>query len=188
MSQDYTTLPDNLPVPIDDGAAAHLVGLAVPPICLPSTSGQEVCLTEVSQSQRTVVYCYPLTGKPGHPLPEGWNEIPGARGCTPQSCSFRDHYSELQSLNAEVFGLSTQTTAYQQEVAERIHLPFSLLSDSQFLFTKALNLPTFDIEGMTLIKRLTLILWQGNIQKVFYPVFPPDKSVAEVITWLTNNP
>jgi peroxiredoxin len=186
MSYNLDTLPDDLPAPVDDGACRHLEGLTVPPVRLMSTAAQEVCLAEVSQAQRTVVYCYPLTGSPGQDLPGGWNDIPGARGCTPQSCSFRDHHSELQSFHTRVFGLSTQTTQYQQEAATRLHLPFLLLSDAQLTFSKALNLPTFEVEGKTLIKRLTMILWQGNIEKVFYPVFPPHKSAQDVVAWLAE--
>lgn len=187
-NQNLNTLPDNLPVPTDDGASTHLVGLAVPPLRLMPTNGQEICLTEISQSKRIVVYCYPLTGKPGQELPAGWSDIPGARGCTPQSCSFRDHHQELLLLNAIVFGLSTQTTEFQQEAASRLHLPFPLLSDFQRVFANALNLPMFEVEGQILTKRLTMIIWQGKIVKVFYPVFPPDKNAQEVIVWLTNNP
>ena len=187
-NQNLSTLPDNLPQPIDDGATNHLMGLEVPPILLQSTKGQEVCLTEISQSQRTVIYCYPMTGKPGDELPKGWEEIPGARGCTPQSCSFRDSHHELLSLNTVVFGLSTQTTESQQEATQRLHLPFLLLSDSQLVFANTLNLPTFEINGVVFIKRLTIVLYQGKIIKVFYPVFPPNKNAEEVITWLINNP
>ena len=187
-NQNLSTLPDDLPVPVDDGASTHLVGLSVPSVRLMSTQGREVCLAQVSQSKRVVVYCYPLTGRPGQELPAGWSEIPGARGCTPQSCSFRDLHRELLALNAVVFGLSTQTTEFQQEAASRLHLPFPLLSDSQYAFSNALNLPMFKVEGLSLTKRLTMIIWQGEIIKVFYPVFPPDKNAQEVVAWLTNNP
>ena len=187
-NQNLSTLPDDLPVPVDDGASTHLVGLSVPSVRLMSTQGREVCLAQVSQSKRVVVYCYPLTGSPGQELPAGWSEIPGARGCTPQSCSFRDLHRELLALNAVVFGLSTQTTEFQQEAASRLHLPFPLLSDSQYAFSNALNLPMFKVEGLSLTKRLTMIIWQGEIIKVFYPVFPPDKNAQEVVAWLTNNP
>lgn len=136
---------------------------------------------------RTVVYCYTLTGKPNSNLPAGWDEIPGARGCTPQSCAFRDHYQELQALGARVFGLSTQSTGYQQEAVERLHLPFELLSDAELAFTRALHLPTFEVESMLLIKRLTLIILDKQIEKVFYPVFPPNTNAEEVIEWLVQN-
>ncbi|MBD2385941.1 peroxiredoxin [Cylindrospermum sp. FACHB-282] len=178
-------LPQNLLVPVDDGACNHLLGMKIPAVPLMSTAGKIVDLA--SLTARTVVYCYPRTGRPDKDLPQGWNEIPGARGCTPQSCAFRDHYQDLQALGAGVFGLSTQNTAYQQEAIERLHLPFELLSDLELAFTKALNLPTFEIESMTLIKRLTLIICNGQIEKVFYPVFPPDQNVEEVIEWLLRN-
>jgi Peroxiredoxin len=178
-------LPKNLPVPPDDGACNHLVGLRIPSLLLTSTRGGEVDLS--SLRGRTVVYCYPRSGRPDQDIPKGWNEIPGARGCTPQSCAFRDHYQELQKLGARVFGLSTQDTDYQREAAERLHLPFGLLSDSSLTFTHALRLPTFEVEGMILIKRLTLVIDNGQIIKVFYPVFPPDKNAAAVIEWLRAN-
>jgi peroxiredoxin len=158
--------------------------MRLPPISLASTSGAVVDLTALSG--RTVVYCYPMTGKPDRSLPAGWDEIPGARGCTPQSCSFRDHHAELRALGASVFGLSTQDTDYQSEAATRLHLPFALLSDSDLAFAGALDLPTFEVEGMVLLKRLTLIIDEGWIEKVFYPVFPPDRSAEEVVEWLEN--
>lgn len=178
-------LPSNLPVPQDDGACNHLPGILVPSIPLPSTAGREVSLAGLSG--RVVVYCYPRTGRPDEPSPAGWNEIPGARGCTPQTCDFRDHHAELQSLGAQVFGLSTQSAEDQKEAAERLHLPFELLSDYGLRFARAIRLPTFNVEGMELIKRLTLILNDGRIEKVFYPVFPPDKNAEEVIDWLRSN-
>jgi peroxiredoxin len=147
-----------------------------------STTGRAVDLAKITG--RTVVYCYPRTGSPDKDPPQGWNEIPGARGCTPQSCAFRDHYQELRGLGAEVFGLSTQDTDYQKEAVERLHLPFSLLSDEKLTFTKAVNLPTFEVESATLIRRLTLIIRDGFVEHVFYPVFPPDKNADEVIDWL----
>src|SRR4029077_8253732 len=170
--QNFSELPKDLPIPIDDGACDHLPGLALPLMDLSATSGQTVNLATVTGW--VVIYCYPMTGRPGVPLPDGWDQIPGARGCTPQSCAFRDHYQELQALNAQVFGLSTQTTEYQREAAERLHLPFELLSDSSLQFVNALRLPTFEIEGMRLIKRVTLIARNGKIVKYFYPIFPPD--------------
>jgi peroxiredoxin len=150
-----------------------------------STADRTINLAEVSRRQRTVVYCYPMTGAPGRQLPAGWDEIPGARGCTPQSCSFRDHYDELRVLDALVFGLSTQTTEYQQEMAQRLSLPFEVLSDADLAFTRALGLPTFEVESKILIRRLTLILSRAEIVKVFYPVFPPDKNAEEVIAYLS---
>jgi peroxiredoxin len=137
---------------------------------------------------RTVVYCYPRTGKAGAEPPAGWNDIPGARGCTPESCGFRDHYKELKALNAEVFGLSSQTTDYQQEMVSRLHLPFEVLSDEKFAFTDALRLPTFVFDGVRLLKRLTLIIGHGKIEHVFYPVFPPDKHAQEITSWLREHP
>lgn len=175
-------LPENLPVPVDDGACDHLSGMELPSVPLLSTAGRIVDLG--SLPGRTVVYCYPRTGRPDREPPHGWNEIPGARGCTPQSCAFRDHYQELQALGASVVGLSTQSRDYQQEAVERLHLPFELLSDSELAFSRALQLPTFEVDSMTLIKRLTLIIFDGRIEKVFYPVFPPDKNAEEVINWL----
>lgn len=182
-SDNLYELPANLPVPVDDGACAHLTGAPLPPITLRSTSGRVVNLSD--QPGWTVVYCYPRTGRPDQEPPKGWNDIPGARGCTPQSCSFRDHHRELEALGARVFGLSTQTTAYQQEAVQRLHLPFDLLSDVALALTTGLRLPTFQVESMTLIRRLTLIIRDGRIEKVFYPVFPPDKNVEEVIAWLS---
>ncbi len=175
-------LPENVPVPTDDGACDHLPGTRLPSIALPSTSGGLVDLA--SLPGRTVVYCYPRTGRPDEDLPRGWDEIPGARGCTPQSCAFRDHHAELRSLGVRVFGISTQDTGYQREAAERLRLPFELLSDENLALAEALNLPTFEVEGMTLIKRLTLVIHDGRIERVFYPVFPPDKNVQEVVEWL----
>jgi peroxiredoxin len=184
---DFTELPSNLPPPVDDGACHHLRGLAMPSVRLPSTAGRLVDLGALG-SGRTVIYCYPRTGRPGEPLPDGWDMIPGARGCTPQSCAFRDHHRELAGLGAEVYGLSTQTTDYQREMAERLHLPFEVLSDAGFAFTDALRLPTFEVDGMRLIKRLTLIVRDQRIEQVFYPVFPPNESAAQVIGWLERHP
>ena len=179
-------LPPDLPKPVNDGACDHLPGIRVPSVVLPSTAGRIVNLAELT-APRTVVYCYPRTGVPGEPLPEGWDMIPGARGCTPQACDFRDHHRELADLGADVFGLSTQTTEYQREMAERLHLPFEVLSDAEFRFCDALRLPTFEVEGMRLVKRLTLIIRDGLIETVFYPVFPPNKSTEQVIHWLKRN-
>jgi peroxiredoxin len=184
-SDNLYELPKDLPVPVDDGACAHLAGMQLPAVRLVSTAGRVV---DLSQSRgRSLVYIYPRTGRPDQELPTGWNQIPGARGCTPQSCAFRDHHQELQKLGVEhLFGLSTQDTAYQREAAERLHLPFELLSDEKLDFARALKLPTFSVDGMTLIKRLTLICRDDAIQKVFYPVFPPDASAEAVIRWLSG--
>ena len=175
-------LPEGIPAPTNDGAADHLPGMQLPSVPLTSTSGDTVDLSSLSGV--TVVYCYPMTGRPDRELPRGWDEIPGARGCTPQSCSFRDHYSELRDLGARVFGLSTQSTGYQQEAVGRLQLPFELLSDERLAFAAALGLPTFEVDGTTLLKRLTLIIEGGRIEKVFYPVFPPGKNAEEVLAWL----
>jgi len=178
-------LPPNIPAPHDDGAAKHLPGAKLPDLALPATTGAAVNLAKLKG--RTVVYIYPRTGVPGVDLPPGWNDIPGARGCTPQSCGFRDHFGELKRLGvAQLYGLSTQDTAYQQEAATRLHLPFAILSDEAFALTKALKLPTFTTTGMTLLKRMALVIDDGVITKAFYPVFPPDKNAEEVIAWLQN--
>jgi len=180
---DPSYLPRDIPAPQDDGRARHLTGLRLPDIELPATSGGAVNLSKLKG--RTVLYVYPRTGVPGVDLPPGWDDIPGARGCTPQSCSFRDHFAELKALGvAHVFGLSNQDTDYQREAAERLRLPFPILSDSDLAFTRALKLPTFSVAGMTLLKRMALVIDDGVIVKVFYPVFPPDQSAAEVIAWL----
>jgi peroxiredoxin len=180
---DPTVLPADLPVPQDDGAARHLTGMRLPSVSLEATDGSQVDLSKLSG--RTVVYIYPRTGVPGRSMPEGWNEIPGARGCTPQSCGFRDHFAELERLGvARVFGLSTQDSAYQREAVERLHLPFAVLSDERLELARALKLPTFEVAGMTLLKRMALVIDDGVITKLFYPVFPPDKNAEEVIAWL----
>ena len=182
-THDPNILSPNIPIPQDDGAARHLVGMTLPDLALPSTDGAPVNLSKLNG--RSVVYIYPRTGVPGVDLPPGWNEIPGARGCTPQSCSFRDHFGELTRLGvAHLFGLSTQDTAYQQEAATRLHLPFAILSDNKLALTQALKLPTFTTSGMTLLKRMALVIDDGVIVKAFYPVFPPDKNAEEVIAWL----
>lgn len=177
-------LPTDLPVPQDDGACNHLVGMPLPNVALLATDGSMVNLSQLAG--RLVIYCYPMTAQPNVPLPEGWDQIPGARGCTPQSCAFRDHYQELQALNANVFGLSVQSTEYQREMATRLHLPFQVLSDEQYQFQKALNLPTFVAAGMTLLKRVTFISHQGRIEAVHYPIFPSDSDPAWVLDYLKN--
>ncbi len=179
---DPFALPDDLPVPEDDGACRHLEGTRLPSVSLPSTTGGAVDLSKFAGT--IVVYCYPRTGRPGEALPEGWDEIPGARGCTPQACAFRDHYQEIRVHAAEVFGLSTQDTDYQKEMVSRLHVPFAVLSDESLAFASALRLPTLNVEAMTLIKRLTLIATGGTIEKVFYPVFPPHKHPGDVVAWL----
>ena len=178
------SVPDGLPEPPDDGACDHLPGMRLPSLSLLSTEGNPVDLSALKGT--TVVYCYPMTGRPDQDLPQGWDDIPGARGCTPQSCAFRDHHAELQALGARVFGLSSQDTAYQREAAERLHLPFPLLSDQKLEFAGALDLPTFEAEGMSLIKRLTLVVEDGEIREVFYPVFPSGRNAEEVLGWLSE--
>jgi len=180
------TLPANLPRPKDDGGARHLRGMTIPDLELPSTANRRVNLSKVS-APRLVLYAYPMTGQPGKTLPAGWDDIPGARGCTPETCGFRDHHKDLAKLGAEVFGISTQSTAYQQEMVTRLEVPFEVLSDEQFLFTRALTLPTFTVDGMTLMKRLTVIIRNNRIEHVFYPVFPPDTHAEHVIAWLKKN-
>lgn len=169
-----------IPTPEDDGAGQHLTGSNVPSLTLPTTNGAFI---DISRLQgRTVIYVYPLTGQPGVALPDDWDEIPGARGCTPQSCAFRDHFADLKRAGAaHVFGLSTQDTDYQREAAERLHLPFTLLSDADLAFTKALGLPVLNVAGRTLLKRLAMVIDEGQIVKVFYPVFPPDQNAADVL-------
>jgi peroxiredoxin len=188
VARDPTVLPANLPAPVDDGAAGHLPGLSVPDVALPSTDGGEVRLSD-SRAERTVVYAYPRTGRPGEPaLVPDWDGIPGARGCTPESCGFRDHHRELAEIGAEVYGLSTQHTADQREAAERLHLPFPLLSDADLRLATALRLPTFEVAGHMLLKRLTFVVRDGRIEHVWYPVFPPDTHAAEVVAWLREVP
>jgi peroxiredoxin len=178
-------LPAGIPAPRDDGGARHLTGLNLPSVPLAATDGSKVDLATLSG--RTVVYIYPRTGVPGEAPPDGWDAIPGARGCTPQSCSFRDHFAELKRLGvAQLYGLSTQDTAYQSEAAERLHLPFAILSDAGLDLVRAIKLPTFTAAGMTLLKRMALVIDDGVISKVFYPVFPPDKNAEEVIAWLRS--
>ena len=182
MTLDPYTLPENLPVPEDDGAADHLTGVEVPGVVLESSQGP------VDVSSYTVVYVYPRTGKPGVPSLPGWDEFPGARGCTPQSCSFRDHATELAELGATVAGLSAQTLGDQLEFAGRNHMPYPVIADPELRLRDALRLPTFEIAGHTLYKRLAWIARGGQIVKVFYPVFPPDRNAGDVVDWLRRNP
>lgn len=175
-----------IPAPSDDGAAGHLPGAKLPSIPLAATDGSAIDLSTLHG--RTVVYAYPRMGRPGVANPDGWDMMPGARGCTPQSCSFRDHFAQLKGLGVDhLFGVSTQDTAYQAEAADRLHLPFAILSDEHLELTKALGLPTFEVDGMTLLRRLTLIIRDGKIVHVFYPVFPPDRNADDVIAWLSAN-
>lgn len=179
---DPNVLPDNLPVPQDDGGAAHLPGTALPHIALPSTAGGTVDLAAVAGT--VVVFAYPRTGVPGVALPEGWDAIPGARGCTPHTRGYADLHADFRALGVTVFGLSTQDTAYQRELAQRLRVPFGILSDEGFALTRALRLPTMDVHGMTLLKRLAWIAQDGAIERVFYPVFPPDRNAGVVLAAL----
>jgi peroxiredoxin len=184
-ARDFGSLPPDLPVPLDDGAADHLPGLRLPALALPSTLGGTLELAGAAREAGTLVlYVYPRTGTPGQPSPDGWDAIPGARGCTPQSCAFRDHHAELRALGAEVLGLSAQPAQEQRSFAAREHIPFALLSDPGLALAGALALPTFEVAGMRLYKRITLVVRDGAIAKAFYPVFPPDRNAAEVLAWL----
>ncbi len=181
-----TNIPPDLPVPEDDGACDHLIDAPMPDIELTSTSGSPINLAR--ETGWIVIYCYPMTGRPDRAIPDGWVAIPGAAGCTPQACAFRDHHEQLASLGVRVFGMSAQTTEDQAEAARRLHLPYGLLSDHAFLFAQALGLPTFEAGGMRLLKRVTLIVKNGTIVKYFYPVFPPDNNANEVLAWLKTQP
>jgi peroxiredoxin len=184
-THDPTVLPPGLPVPADDGGTNHLPGMRVPPIPLPRTDGADLMLGEDGLFARRVVYAYPRTGRPGEaPLVEGWDLIPGARGCTPESCAFRDHHAELARAGADVVGLSTQDTEYQREAVERLNLPFALVSDAQLRLTRAMRFPTLEIVGHVLLKRFTLVIRDGRVEHVFYPVFPPDRHAEVVLRWL----
>lgn len=183
-TDDLYSLPADLPVPIDDGGCRYLEGSEVPPVKLRSTSGRQIELS--TRTGRVVLYVYPRTGTPNHDMPPGWNAIPGARGCTPQSCRFRDLHQEFASRGIEVFGLSTQSTAYQREAVERLRLPFDLLSDEQLELTHGWGLPTFAANGEVLLKRFTLVLQAGRVEKVFYPVFPPTTNADDVLAWIAS--
>lgn len=185
-SDDLHQLPADLPIPSDDGAASHLVGMTLPDIDLQSTSGKVINVARL-KALWTVIYCYPRTGLPGQNPPGGldeWDSIPGARGCTPQSCAYRDRNDALTRLGAQVFGLSTQTSEYQHEMVQRLHLPFEVLSDHDLKFTKALRLPIFQFEGQTMTKRCTLLISKNKIEGCFYPVFPPDMDAEKTLEWL----
>ena len=184
-ADDIQTLPEDLPVPEDDGAADHLINAVVPAIALKATTGEAIRLDELEG--RTVLFCYPRTGRPDEELPPGWNAIPGARGCTPEACGFRDAHQQFQELGARVLALSTQSSDYQREMAGRLHLPFPVLSDERLELTTALGLPTFETSGWTLLKRLTMVIDDGRIEQVFYPVFPPDTHARDVLDWLRPN-
>lgn len=175
MSLDVYTLPPNLPVPEDDGGADHLVGLELPDLTLASSSN------DVNVRDFDVIYVYPRSGRPDRPLLPGWDETPGARGCTPQSCAFRDLYG---ALGVRVAGLSAQPLDDQLEFAERNRIPFPVIADPERKLGAALGLPTFEIAGYTLYKRITVVADAGRIVKVFYPVFPPDANARDVLAWL----
>jgi len=180
-------LPANLPAPVDDGAAAHLKGSTPPDIALSATDDRQLSLRRLP-ARRTVVYAYPRTGRPGEPsLVDDWDLIPGARGCTPETCGFRDHHAELEAAGAEVLGLSTQTTDYQRELVDRLHLPFPILSDVELKLTRAWQLPSFEVAGQTLLRRFTLLIRDGEVEHVWYPVFPPDRHAEDVLTFLQNS-
>lgn len=183
MTADPFSLPPDLPVPVDDGAADHLPGMVLPHLRLTSSLGGEIDLAEAAR-ERIVVYVYPRTGTPGEPLPDGWDAIPGARGCTPQSCAFRDHVADLAAYDTTVIGISAQAPEEQQAFARRQHIPYPLLSDSGLLLAEQLGLPTFTVAGMRLYRRLTFVAHRGRIERVFYPVFPPDRNAADVLDWL----
>lgn len=186
---DFTALPDNLPVPRDDGAADHLTGLAMPALTVQASDRQRVDLATTGPG-RTIIYIYPLTGRPGVDLPEGWDAIPGARGCSTEACDFRDHFADLRAAGAtNVWGLSSQDPDYQAEVVERLRLPFRMLSDPDFALAESLSLPTFSAPGHDrLYSRLTIIARNGRIEHVFYPVFPPNTHAQQVLDWLRAHP
>lgn len=184
MAHDPTALPPDLPVPEDDGAADHLAGATLPAVALSSTDGGTVDLAERSAGRRLVVFAYPRTGRPAQdPLP-GWDDVPGARGCTPEACSFRDLAAEFAERGTELFGLSTQDTDYQREAVERLHLGYPLLSDASFALADALRLPTFELAGQRFLRRLTFVARDGRIERVQYPVFPPDRAAADALALL----
>jgi peroxiredoxin len=184
---DPYTLPEDLPVPKDDGACDQLPGLALPALSLRATTGAKIDLAEVGAEGTAVLFIYPRTGRPGEQLPTGWDLIPGARGCTPQSCAFRDLHGEFTERGVEVVGLSAQSPEDQTEFAERVHLQFPVLSDPSLQLAAALNLPTFSVDGMTLYKRVTLVIRDGEIVRAFYPVFPPDRNATDVLAWLASD-
>ena len=185
MINNLSKLPKNLPVPEDDGLASHLVGSKMPSVPLLSTSGEWIDLSKIEGW--TMVYCYPLTGRPDESLPEGWDQIPGARGCTAEACAFSDYHQDFQHMGVTVFGVSTQASDYQSEMVNRLHLPFDVLSDSNLNLVNALKLPTMQVNNLTLIKRLTMIVHSSVIRHVNYPVFPPDQEPINVMSWLRVN-
>jgi peroxiredoxin len=185
MTQNLSTLPTNLPIPQDDGLASHLTGCTMPSVVLQSTSGKLVDVSSIKGWK--VVYCYPLTGRPDVNLPSGWDQIPGARGCTPQACAFRDYNQELLTIGVSVYAVSTQTPDYQKEMVDRLHIPFDVLSDAKFDLTNAMHLPTMEVNGIKLLKRLTMIVHDAVVRHIHYPVFPPNAEPLKVIDWLKEN-
>jgi len=181
----YLELPEGLPIPVDDGAGNKLLGMTIPNLSLPCTAGGDINFTTITPA-RYIIYCYPLTGNPTTSLPCNWDNIPGARGCTPQALTFKFNYQSIRDAGFQLFGLSTQSSAYQKEFAERMQLPFGLLSDEMLAFATAMGLPVFEVEGITtkLIKRLTLIVVDNKIVKVFYPIFPPTENADAVLAWI----
>jgi len=184
--RELLTVPTDLPVPVDDGACRHLIGMRLPDVELESTRGRRVNLSR-DPNRLLAIYCYPRTGRPDQPIPEGWDAIPGARGCTPQNIAFRDRIEAFQSLGAAVYGLSTQTPEYQREMAQRLQLPYEILSDAELRFTRPLRLPTFDFGGETLLKRLSMVARDGVIEHVVYPVFPSDSDAPRILDWLRQS-
>jgi peroxiredoxin len=185
MTRDLSSLPLDLPAPVDDGAARHLEGMALPRVLLPSTRGR---LVDVASVGRAVIFAYPRTGRPDEPAPPGWDLIPGARGCTPQACAYRDHHAEFKALGYDVYGLSANAPEHQREFAERMRVPFDVLSDARFELADAMRLPTFEHRGTRLLKRLALATEEGMVRKAFYPVFPPDRNAETVLAWLRSAP
>lgn len=181
---DYLALPGNLPVPEDDGQASHLIGMSLPEVALTSTTGDAVLLNKLPNL--SVIFIYPMTGVPGVALPQGWDDVPGARGCTPQACAYRDSYQEIRKIADAVFGLSNQVTSYQREFRDRVHLPYELLSDSEGAVRTAMNLPHFELHGKSYLKRLTMIIKSGVIKTVHYPVFPSNEDALWVLETLAN--
>jgi peroxiredoxin len=186
VERDYSQLPDDLPIPEDDGGADHLPGLELPALALASTAGGEIDLARLGGGGLLVAYLYPRTGVPGEPLIDGWDDIPGARGCTPQGCAYRDALAEFEELGATVVGISAQSGVEQAEFAAREQIPFALLSDQGLELADQLGLPTFEAGGLTLYRRLTMVAREGRVEKAFYPVFPPDRNAAEVLGWLRD--
>jgi peroxiredoxin len=184
VTHDPTVLPAGLPAPVDDGAARHLPGRRLPALALPATDGRLIDLHRHSAGRRLVIFAYPRTGRPGVDPPARWDDIPGARGCTPEACGFRDLAEQFRALDVPVFGLSTQDTAYQSEAATRLGLPYPLVSDADLRLTRALGLPTFVVDGTTLLRRLTMIIRDGVVAQVLYPVFPPDRAAADTVAAL----